>query len=117
METIFRKVSAKEAPKKNGNYFIAYKDNNEIVFSDSAWSKDNGWWTGVKDCMIYWLEEIELPSDEEIEKKFLAKGLMITKDGQFSEPATIEMYYNYLRQEGAKWMRDFVFQKRDVQES
>ena len=92
MKTIFRKVSVKEKlPQQNGicftsnglNYYSAYEG---FSINKDAREKDVEWW----------LEEIELPTDEEIKMEFPKYGKDFT-DLQFQE-----------RREGAEWMRDFV---------
>lgn len=97
MNTIFRRVSAKERlPKKDGVY-IALRSG----YTMGDWDFKNGEWThegneGVKYELEWWLEEIELPSNVEILKEF---GATDSSEGD---------KINRMWMEGAKWMRDFV---------
>ena len=90
---IFRKVYIKEKPPTKTdsyitnlgwNHFSVYKGRNE-------WS-DNG---NIENVLSWWMEEIELPTDEELEK------IMPTK-GDFPIEVKID---NGFRQQGAILMR------------
>ena len=48
-------------------------------------------------------KEMELLDDEEINREYPIKGLVLTEDGKFVGSATMEMWHNSLRQEGARW--------------
>jgi len=96
METIFRKVKIKDRlPNKKGNFITNLGI--LIYYGDSKWG--TGISTGQRPNE--WLEEIELPNDEEIRKAFdkMPSGI----DVDF-----IDWYT------GIKWMRDFVLAGKAV---
>ena len=68
METIFRKVKVSDRlPEKEGFYLIRFQEEGkeytlEYLFKPDADKED------LLEYGIYWLEEIETPTDEEIEK-------------------------------------------------
>lgn len=94
METIYRKVSPeKRCPTKTDIYYtnigkVAFFEE-EKEFKDSQ--ANNIFW---------WLEEIELPSDEEIKNKSKENEI---EDRFYKTGKTYRNYFN-----GAQWMRDFV---------
>jgi len=57
----------------------------------------------VNDILELARQEIELPSQEEIESKYPTSGLVIAEGGRFKGCATIEMWSNAVAQEGIKW--------------
>ena len=98
METIFRKVSVNERlPNKTGRYFClgnVYGNLTSLFFNNQKR------WMELQDEYHpeYWLEEIELPTDEEIEKE----GMKIDSQEEIHD------YYNHGKMVGMKWMRRFV---------
>lgn len=80
MNTIFRKVSTR-LPNKTG----LYHTNRGMINYFNGLKTFEG-----KAHIQYWLEEVELPNDEQIEKESV---------GAYDETCYIK---------GAKWMRNFV---------
>lgn len=46
--------------------------------------------------------------DKDIERKFPCGGLRISNDGKFDKPATFDIFANQLRQEGGKWVLNYI---------
>lgn len=90
METIYRKVSAKERlPIQTGRY---YTDRGLTNYFHEALKYPPKGFEGNVD---YWLEEIELPTDEKIKT--------MTMEYDFSNELIFTAFYR-----GAQRMRDFV---------
>lgn len=98
MNTIFRKVLAKKRlPKKDGVY-IALRSGflmGEWIWKDGEWQDDDN--SGHKYELEWWLEEIELPTDEKINEMYPQRN----SSGTYLDT-------NMGRREGAKDIRDFV---------
>lgn len=74
MDKLFRQVSVKDRlPEKSGVYNT---DLGKLEFSTNPCYKNNGIW--LKENYVnnpeIWLEEIELPSDEDIKSESKSKG-------------------------------------------
>lgn len=96
METIFRKVSAKERlPFALGDYDTNMGLLNYYDRHSGNWRNKAGYGTFKPD---WWFEEIELPTDEDIKKEY-SYGMRVT--------ASYQQRMDDMRK-GAKWMRDFV---------
>ncbi len=84
---LFRKVSTTERmPTKSDNYFTN-KNLMAYFVEDGNFSNGN---------ILWWLEEVELPTDEEIKKIDFSHLPHMTQSGRV------------LIDFGIKWMRDFV---------
>ena len=91
MKTIFRKVSVKERlPEHEDNLFTSEGMTPFDLKSKHFYSPHPRKWVYPE----WWLEEIELPSDKQIEDKVM-NGYLINEE-------------NIARVKAAKWMRDFV---------
>ena len=92
---LFRKVMTEErSPKESGTYAT---DRGRL-----EWSNDHkgflGFWAGRPE-VIYWMEEVELPSEDEI-------NIAMSKLLDIGDNWEWDSHTNAM--EGAKWMRDFV---------
>jgi len=91
MNKIFRQVSVKERlPEKYPVIFITR--NNYPHLYGGHYNTDEGY---LKITFDYWLEEIELPTDKDIRKRFYCEGLR--------KVHAMQHCWN-----GAEWMRDFI---------
>lgn len=101
METIFRKVSMEERlPKERKEYFVL-KGTNQL-FCGAKFFDGNKFPFQEGDLPVrFWLEEIELPNDDVLEKRFPTN---------INEPSDIKGTNsdNLCKQLGAEWMRNFV---------
>ena len=74
-------------PKKEGFYPVHYKGSHSTICDELEYR--DGQWTDEDDCVIksveWYLEEIELPSDEEIEKIANDSGAYRVEAGWFIE--------------------------------
>lgn len=100
METIFRKVSVnRRLPKDEYPVPVIVRDDRGVDYYDTTNYEDDAW-----NCILeghhvmYWLEEIELPSDEQIEKQFPHSKNESEKKAMYN------------RRKGAKWMRDKILE-------
>ena len=57
----------------------------------------------IDDILALARQEVELPSQDEIEAKYPTRGLVRIEDGKFKGSATIEMWQNSMIQEGIEW--------------
>ena len=99
-----RFTSAGHFPKSRGIYFVddiaikvAYYEEG-LGFVKNMYSKD-------KIDIRWWLEEIELPNEKQIEKQFPNPKITDRNHFEYSD-AEVKAMYN--RRKGAKWFRDFV---------
>lgn len=97
--TLFIPRSCKEwgLPKKADMYIVMYND--RMCTGRSFFSLEHGKF----ECenVDVWLEQIELPSDEEIEDyHYVDEDRMSDGDQE-----------RFLKQEGAKWLKQLIFKK------
>lgn len=101
MKTIFRKVSVKDRlPNEDGEYITNYGSNTRLLTCNHKrkWTVQFG--DTVEVTPNYWLEEVELPTDKEIDNTFpLQYGMDI-------------LNFNTDTRKGAKWMRDNILGKQ-----
>lgn len=100
MKTIFRKVSVKERlPEKDGDYFVYEKDEDlgELVNAMHFSCLVIETW---KNEVVYWLEEVQFPTEEEIKSK-------ARRDGSLFSKSSGEIWRDGFNECG-KWMLDFV---------
>jgi len=98
MNTIFRKVSVEERLPKDG--MKGYVTNCGIFIYNGGWH--NGDTSGVE----WWLEEIKLPAQSEIESEMKKR---CTSSGGFFNGADAKWFNR-----GARWALSFVLVEKSV---
>ena len=105
---LFRKVSVSERLPKEGK-FIFIQENGSLRLC--AWDGRKADLDWIKNTSIkYWLEEVELPTDEEVKEQ---KWIACKNDDGINKP-----YWDGKEMDGfikgAKWMRNFVLAGKAV---
>lgn len=99
METIFVKKSVEEKPKEDSFYFLKARNKSDIV--NCHYNKEKNEWHDsdyifTQEEIQYWLQEVELMTDKEIDNYFpLQYGME---------------FFNFNKdvRKGVKWMRDNI---------
>lgn len=95
---LFRKVSVKERlPKKDDVYFIIH--NGENISTSVFYTMGSGWLTHGM-TIEYWLEEIELPTKEQIESEMKKR---FTNWGGYFNGGEAKWFNR-----GARWMMNVL---------
>lgn len=90
------KIYATEKVGTNGINCLDYRNYNEDVEYVRA---------DIFDTEVERRIAERMPTEDEIERQFPTGGLLeVDKDGKFNRPATIAMYDNLNRKQGARWV-------------
>lgn len=102
MRKLFIQILSPENPKEDSCYFIKIKNDNNLIFCHYN-KETNEWREGdvsyLNSYIEYWLKEVVLPTDEEIDASH--QDGFVTNDCNNIQHA---------KRTGAKWLKDKIIE-------